>query len=421
MAEPFKHQTDGEPLTRSQDIAARLSVAARKLRFSTSNRSKLFKAAGLRPRPLEVLLNRLNMASVAILLVLPILFGLVYYGLIASDKYESETRFTLGTSSIALGRDQIGKATGIPSAMIAQDTMIVAEFITSREMVDALQKRVDLHKIYGNSSIDPLSRLEDDATAEEMTKYWDKMASASINATSGIITVKVVAFSAKDAQNLLKQVVAISEDKINEINDRIWRDVTNTAETNVQRATERLKTARADLQQAQNASGVLSVGASSTVLSTLIATAQGELLSLQQKYQSQSRFVSANAPQMKVLKQAINSKQKQIDELNRQMAGTGDSDSKQRSLADVSFDLSQKELEDKLAAQDFAASVQTLEQVKFTSKQQLMYLDTFVQPDLPDKPRYPHRFLMIVGIAAASLCLWGLSLLGIGHLRKKII
>jgi capsular polysaccharide transport system permease protein len=401
----------------SRDVAAKLSVTARKLRFSTSKRSQLFKAVGLRPRPLEQVIGRLMLASAVLILVIPNIASVYYFTCIAVDQYQSETRFTVRSSTPALGKDQLTKVTGLPSAQIVQDTQIVTNFIASKDMVAALQSKVDFQKLYGNTDIDPLARLRRDASTEKLLDYWEDMVSIKTDATSGIVTVKVRAFSAADAQKVLQEVVAASEAVVNDVNNRIWRDVIATAQANLENAKDHLQKSREQLQLARNQTGVLSVAGSSAIFTNLITAVQTDRINLQQRYDALLGNVSPTAPQMRVLKREIESKQKQLDDLNRQVAGQGKSE---QNLADVSVGMSQRELEQNLAEQQFAASMKTLEQVQFVSKQQLLYLDTFLAPNLPDEAQYPKRALWIGGVLAATIAIWGIVAGLLTALRNRL-
>lgn len=401
----------------SRDVAAKLSVTARKLRFSTSKRSQLFKAVGLRPRPLEQVIGRLMLASAVLILVIPNIASVYYFTCIAMDQYQSETRFTVRSSTPALGKDQLTKVTGLPSAQIVQDTQIVTNFIASKDMVAALQSKVDLQKLYGNPDIDPLARLRRDASTEKLLDYWEDMVSIKTEVTSGIVTVKVRAFSAVDAQKVLQEVVAASEAVVNDVNNRIWRDVIATAQANLENAKDQLQKSREQLQLARNQTGVLSVAGSSAIFTNLITAVQTDRINLQQRYDALLGNVSPTAPQMRVLKREIESKQKQLDDLNRQVAGQGKSE---QNLADVSVGMSQRELEQNLAEQQFSASMKTLEQVQFVSKQQLLYLDTFLAPNLPDEAQYPKRALWIAGVLAATIAIWGIVAGLLTALRNRL-
>ncbi|WP_244509821.1 MULTISPECIES: capsule biosynthesis protein [Rhizobium] len=398
-------------------MATNLSVTARKLRFSTSRRSQLFKAVGLRPRPMQQIIGRAMLAATVLLLVVPNIASICYFTFIASDQYQSETRFTVRSSTPALGGNQLAKVTGLPAAQIVQDTLIVTNFIKSKDMVAALEGKVDFHKIYGNQSIDRLARLKPDISSEKLLDYWEDMVSVKIDANSGIVTVRARAFSAADAQKVLQQVVAASEAVVNDVNNRIWHDVIATAEANLDNAKSQLQSARDRLLAARNQTGVLSVEGSSTVITNLISSVQKQRIDLQQRYDAQLGAVSPNAPQMRVLKREIESQQAQLDQLNSQIAGQNKTE---QNLADVSVDMSQRELEQGLAEQQFATSMKTLEQVRFVSKQQLLYLDTFLAPDLPDEAEYPQRLLWIGAIFAATLLLWGAAFAVLANIRNRL-
>jgi len=402
----------------SRNVAANLSVTARKLRFSTSRRSQLFKAVGLRPRPMQQIISKAILASTFLLLVVPNLASIYYFVFLASDQYQSETRFTVRSSTPALGKNKLAKATGLPSTQIVQDTLIVTNFIKSKDMVAALTSKVDLQNIYGRETIDPIARLKKDASSEKLLRYWEDMISVSIDANSGIVTVKARAFSAADAQKILKEVVTASEAVVNDVNNRIWRDVIVTAQTNLDNAKNQLQNTREELLSARNQTGILSVEGASTIITNLISSVQKERIGLQQKYDALLGAVSADAPQMKVLKREIDSKQKQLDQLNSQIAGQNKSE---QNLADVSVDMSQRELEQSLAEQQFATSMKTLEQVQFVSKQQLLYLDTFLAPDLPDDAEYPKRALWIGGVFAATLLIWGAVVGALTNVRSRLV
>ena len=418
------HDTEDAPKTiqlsateHSRSVATNLSVTARKLRFSTSRRSQLFRAVGLRPRPMQQIIGRAILASTFLLLVVPNVASICYFTLIASDQYQSETRFTVRSSTPALGGNQLTKVTGLPAAQIVQDTLIVTNFIKSKDMVVALQGKVDFQKIYGNQSIDRIARLKQDASSEKLLDYWERMVSVKIDANSGIVTVWVKAFSAADAQKVLQEVVAASEGVVNDVNNRIWRDVIATAQTNLDNAKNQLQGARDRLLTARNQTGVLSVEGSSTVITNLISSVQKQRIDLQQRYDALLGSVSPNAPQMRVLKREIDSQQTQLDQLNSQIAGQNKSE---QNLADVSVDMSQRELEQSLAEQQFATSMKTLEQVQFVSKQQLLYLDTFLAPDLPDEAEYPQRLLWIGAIFAGTLLIWGVAFAVLTNLRSRL-
>jgi len=421
MTERLIYEDDGPQrqggLAASQDMATRLSATARKLRFSTSSRSALYKAVGLRPQLSERLFTLAAVLITILYLIVPNVLSIFYFGYLASDQYQTEARFTVRSSTPAIGKDQMAKVTGIPKAKIVQDTQMVTNYIESRDMLELLEKEVGLRAIYSDPAIDVWARLPADATVEDRLDYWQDMVSTSINPASGIVTVTVRAFTPETSYRILEKVVSASEIMVNQANDRMWSDVTATTRANRDAATAQLRKAREELQAARNRSGVLTVEASSENLSNLISKVEGERLTLQQKYDSQAGSVSKNAPQMRVLIRDIRSKEQQVAELRAQLAGEA---AKNANLADVQLDFSQLQLAENLAVQQFTSSVKAFEQVQFTSRQQLLYLDTFLKPRPPEEAEYPRRLLWILGTAIVSLIAWGATLGLLSILRTHI-
>ena len=404
-------------LEKSRSAAKALAVTARKLRFSTSNRSALYKVVGLRPRLVDRVFASLRVINTVSLLIVPPAAAIAYYGFIASDQFQSEARFTVRASTPALGKDQLGRVSGLPSAKIIQDTQIVTNFISSRAMVEALEQQLNIRSVYQSLAVDWISRLGNDATYEEFLEYWNKMTSTSISPSSGIVTVKVRAFSATDAQRILTAVVSSSEKAINDLNNRIWRDVIVTAEENLKRSTETLQNVRERLLAEQNKSGVLTVEGSSAILTNLLTSVQSEKIALEQTYAVKLESISPKTPHMRVLAREIESKDAQIKELQEQITGNSDTE---KNLAGVSLDFQRLQFEKQLAEQQFASSIRTFEQVQFISKQQLMYLDPFLAPSLPDAAQYPRRLFWIFSITFISIAGWATSLGLLTIIRNKI-
>ncbi|KXG87522.1 hypothetical protein ATO67_19060 [Agrobacterium bohemicum] len=405
-------------LAASKQVSKELAFSARKLRFSTSSRSVLFKAVGLRPRVADRLFYSLFICLTFGLLFLPIASSAIYLGYFASDQFESEARFTVRSSTSALGKDQLASVTGIPSAKIAQDTMIVVNYIQSYEMVKALETRgVSVKEIFGNEHIDLWARLQRNASIEEMTEYWRRMTKVSVSPGSGIVSVKVRAFTAYDASLILQHVLSASEAVVNDVNVRIWKDVISTAEENLKHAAAQLEGARAGITSARNRNSLISVESSADLVNQLIVNLEGRRLQLQGRMEAQLSNVSISAPQMKVLKREIESTEKQVEDLKRQLAGRKLA-SGEPNLADVSQELAQLQLAQNLSELQFASSAKTLEQVRFTSQQQLMYLESFLDPRVPDKATYPKSGLWFIVVVIGSVLSWG-GAIGISYLVRS--
>jgi len=353
------------------------------------------------------------------LLVVPIVVATVYFTLVATPQYQVETRFTVQGGE-AKKLDGIGVITGLPSVTIIQDTQIIANYIRSRAMVEELQEKIDLRKLYSSQDIDWYARFDSTKPIERLLDYWKSMTGVSIELPGGIIVVTTKAFSAEDALLIGRSVLELSEKLVNEINQRMLKDNLDSSKQELERAAVRLGRARQALEIARNAEGMLDASQTGRSLSDLITGLKGDLLKLQQEYTSQRRSVSAEAPQMRVLESRITAISSQIRDLEAKLTALGPSRSTNPALSGSLTKFAELDLERKIAEQHYASAAAALEVARSIAERRLVYLQAFVLPALPQEAEYPRRTLSVVVAAAAAFVTWALLVGAIALARNHM-
>ena len=122
---------------------------------------------------LAVLVSPLFLSSV----LLPTAVAAVYYGLIASDTFVSESRFVVRSPQ----RPQLSGLGAILQgggfARSQDDTYSVHDYVLSRDALAELEKKLNLRQVFSAESIDPFNRftaLEWDLSFESFYKYYRK-------------------------------------------------------------------------------------------------------------------------------------------------------------------------------------------------------------------------------------------------------
>src|SRR5271170_4879630 len=164
-------------LDRAQAISKALTNAARRARFSVRARAA-YRGGGFEARAGAKFMRVMTIALFAAMVVVPDLVVAVYFGLIASDQYVSEAKFTVSSAAIPK-MDGLGAVTGVPPILIVQDTQVVTSYIQSRAMVEKLDHTMELRDTYSAGSIDWWSRFRRDEPIEKFIDYWEKMADTS--------------------------------------------------------------------------------------------------------------------------------------------------------------------------------------------------------------------------------------------------
>lgn len=409
---PFGSET---ALDRARKLSQALSDAARKARFSTRSRNAMA-GGGFGARRGARLMSLLVRISFVLLVVVPTLAASIYYGIVASDQYVAEARFTVMGGEIPAS-DSLGKVSGFPAEAIIQDTLIVTNFIHTRAAVEKLEKLVGLRERYSRSDVDAIARFDATEPIEKFIRYWEGMSDVSTKMPSGIVELKVRAFSAADSVEITRAVVKMSEDLINELNERMNGDAVRSAEHELQVAAQRLAVARGALEKARNEEGMLDAGKSGDAMTLLITGLKGSLLQMQKEYDSSLKAVSETAPQMRAFRTRIDATRAQIAELEAQLTTTGGG-GEGRSVSQALNRFTTLDLERQIAERIYTGAASALEVARLVADRKMMYLNVFVEPVPPQEPRLPRRVLYPSIAFLCSLAAWG-AVVGLGTMIRN--
>jgi capsular polysaccharide transport system permease protein len=337
--------------------------------------------------------------------VLPTLLVVGYLSVGMSSQYTSEARFAVRGGE-RVSADLVSSLTGLSSFTQAQDTLIVVNYVKSRAIVDQLEQTVGLRDVYSRREIDWLSRFNDKNSVEDLVKYWRWKISTDVESPSGIITIRVSAFSPADAQKIANAVVSSSEQLINTMSSRARRDALEETETELTRAEQRLSKARGALHDLRNAQSTLDPRRTAEGINKLIGELRLERARLEEEANSAKRSqIAESAPQMQVLRTRIQVVSDQIVDLEHQMtSASGDSPGTVSSKI-TRFD--ELELERQIAEKQYTLAVAAFERARVNVERQKMYLTTFVAPLLPEESQWPKRFwFSLAGFLATTFLYW---------------
>jgi capsular polysaccharide transport system permease protein len=156
----------------------------------------------------------------ALTVVLPTTIAVVYFGLIASDVYVSESRFVVRSAERQSQTSVVGallQGTGFSHSQ--DDTYPVIDYIESRDALEELNRGDYIVDAYGKHG-DFLSHFSRhiDGSFEALWKYYGKhIVSVDLDSTSAITTLQVRAYTANDAEKINEALLEMSERLINRI------------------------------------------------------------------------------------------------------------------------------------------------------------------------------------------------------------
>ena len=390
-----------EVRARSEAVSRALRRAARQSRQPAP---LIVGGGGVRARRGDRAFRLGLIVSFVLMVVLPALAATVYWGLIASKQYQSEAKFTL-RSGEASPLDALGGFAGLPTSRQAQDTQILANYIRSPAMIEALGKQVDLKAIYARSGVDYFSRLKADATIEDLEKYWRKRVDVKVKAASSIVTLDVRAFTPQDAELLTKKIVDLSEKLVNDLTNRPRIDALNFAHAELKRSEAELLGATASMRDARNALGVLDAGAAAEAINKTLTILRVQLADAESDLAVQGPD-AAESPQSRVLQSKIAALKQQIAGYSAQIAGNGPQQG--ANMADRASRLSSDQIRLDVARQQYVQATVAYQSARTNLETQQTYLAAFLQPVAAQESTYPRRWLEWLIIVGPCVLAWSL-------------
>ena len=371
---------------------------------------------GVRPRAggrIRQLYRSLNIWFWAIV-GLPTLVAGVYYFAIASDLYLSEAKFIV-RSPKQVQTSSIGallQSTGLGRAV--DDTAVVEDFIMSRDVVRKLEQQNDLRAVFDRPEGDFVTRFPGmlrRSDFEALFRRYDHFVSVETDNTSGVTALRVKAYRPEDAQAIARALLNLSEQLVNELNERARKDALDTARREVDRADQQISQIQSELtayrvQQKMLDPKTASTGVLSLIgqMSAALATARTQLGELLKN--------SPNSPQIPLFRTRIASLDTLIAEERAKLSG------ETNSVVSTVTEYERLTLDRELAEKALASAFTSLEAARLEAQRQQLYLETIAQPNLADYPLYPKRVLSFAMVLVSCLLAYAIAWLLVMSARE---
>ncbi|HJV25548.1 MAG TPA: hypothetical protein VJ673_07665 [Aromatoleum sp.] len=336
--------------------------------------------------------------------LIPTLITSLYFGLIASDVYISESRFVVRSPErqTASPLGLMFKSAGFTRA--EDDAYAVQDFILSRDALKALDNELNIKNAFSSPRIDLFSRfgaLDWDKSFEAFHLYYQKKVNIQFDPASSIATLTTKAYSADQAFAINQRLVELAEELVNNINGRGRQDMIKFATEEVGDARKKAQAAALALARYRDSQGVIDPEKQSAIGLQQAAKLQSDLIETRSQLAQLERLASNN-PQIPVLRQRVQLIQRELDSENARVAGG------HRSLAGKAAEYQRLTLEKEFADKLLASSMNTLELARTEAQRKQLYLERVVQPSNPDEAMEPLRLRNVFAVFVLGLTTWGI-------------
>jgi capsular polysaccharide transport system permease protein len=355
--------------------------------------------------------NRLKLVVIA----LPVLLALLYYTLVAADRYVS-------ISTVAL--KQAGNDTPLPGAamMLAglnpparEDSLYLRQYIHSLGLLQKLDAELKLREHYSAEKIDLPARLRADTSREDFLEYYRKRVEVVTDEMSSTLTVRVQGFRPEYAHQLNQRILGESEAFVNELSHSLAREKLQFAETELARTAERLQQAKMAVLAFQTKNKLLDPSVQAKASGALTAEMQGSITKAETELRSLRTFLNEDAFQVKALRSQIEAMRAQMEQERGRATGSGRSSDRLGSLA---IEFQGLEMQAKFARDAYKVALAAVENSRIDATRKLKTLVVIEPPTLPETAEYPRRLYSLLTTLVASLLLYGIVRLVLATIRE---
>jgi capsular polysaccharide transport system permease protein len=352
--------------------------------------------------------RRKHSLGFALFVVLPLCVVLLYMMAFARPQYTSTVAFTVRSMENAAMNDALTGFAQFAGGSRSTDALILAAFLESQTLLERLDGRLDLVRHYSAPfDYDPVFALAPSAMIEGRLTHWRRMLTVQADAASGLIELRVNAFSPEMAQLIARELLVESRALLNDLNADAQDSATMQAEADFEAARQRLIQARMALTEFRTESRIFDPNSDFEGRIGVLRHLQGQLAQalVEQDLQSfaqgeDSRDDAADAPRVIALRNRIAAERAQLVR-----APDGERPDYPALLATHERLSADRDY----AEAAFTAARTALDLAHGQAARRDLYLAVFVQPTLPERSDHA-RAVAIVGLTALFLSLiWAIG------------
>jgi len=349
-----------------------------------------------------------------LVVVVPVFAAILYFGFLASDVYVSESRFVVRSPEkpATTGLGVILQSAGFQSG--SDEIFAAQSFAVSRDSLRSLNRGSAFEQAYSRPEIFILDRFDPwgvTRSFEALYQYFQKKVTLKHDSQTSITTLTVRAYDPRDAYRFNERLLEMSEQTVNQLNERGQRDLVGYAQRDVAKAKAEAQLARTNLAAFRNRSGVVDPEKQAEVEMQMVSKLQDELITSKAELAQLTQYTPIN-PRIPVVRTQIATIQREIDRAMGKVTGN------RRSLAQTAIQFERLTLENEFANKQLAASLATLEQARSEAQRKQAYVERVVEPNLPDAPLEPRRSRGIIATLALSIMAYGILRMLLAGVRE---
>ena len=327
-----------------------------------------------------------------ILLVLAPIGGVAWYlWTRAADQYASTVGFSVQREQGGSAFDLLGGITQL-SGSSSSDTDILYEFLQSQKLVADIDAQLDLRTLWSRPENDPWFRFDPTGAIEDLVIYWKRMVQVNYDGGSGLIELRVLAFSPDEARTVAQAIYDEATQMINDLSAEAREDAIRYARDELEVAVERLKTAREAVTEFRNLHQIIDPSIDLQSQVGLMSTLQNQLAEALIEVDLLPATTSASDPRRtQALRRVEVIEARLADERANVGIGIGAGSPAGEAFAQLIGDYERLNVDREFAQQSYVAALAAYDGAQAEARRKSRYLAAHILPTTAETARFPER------------------------------
>ncbi len=363
--------------------------------------------------------HALALFSFVLMVIVPAIVSAWYLWTRAADQYASTVGFSVRSEEAGSALTTFLGTYGLGSSN-TPDAEILYEFIQSQDLVERIDGQLGLRAIWSKPGYgsDPVFAYDASGSIEDLRDYFRRMVKITHDGGTGLLELRVHAFTAADAQRIAQSIADESTKLINALSDQAREDAIRYAANELQDTVARLKNARRSLTEFRNRTQIvdptIDVQGQAGLLNQLNTQLAEALIDLDMLRET----TRPGDPRISQAERRIRVIETRIDDEKRKL-GIGNDTSRSDVFANLVGEYESLVVDREFAERSYTAALSAYDMAQAEAQRQTRYLAIHLRPTLAEAAEYPQRLIIFGMITLFAFLVWSVLLLVAYSLKDR--
>lgn len=393
----------------------------KKARMAEEAKAAKDQVADTVPRSSFLRRHRLVAISFVAAVLMPMIVTGTYLWAVATNQYASYVSFAIRSENPS-SADVLGGLAALTgmSTSSSSDTEVLYAFFHSQDLVDRIDKDINLRAMWSKDGSDPLFRYGAPGTVEDLTEYWQSMVQIIFDANTGIIDIRALAFTPEDAQAITTAIFSEGTKMINELSDIAREDMIRYSREDLDEAADTLRDAREAISVFRNTNQIVDPSMDTQGQMGILGTLQSELANAMVELDMLTETTRTGDPRIAQGELRISVIQRRISEERRKMGMTDSGEVEgSNAYANLVGEFERLTVDRQFAEQSYTAALANFKSARAEAGRQSRYLAAHVAPTKAEQSQFPSRMKLFLLMSIFMFLIWAVAVLVAYSLKDR--